>query len=175
MALDSIRAAMNKRGFTEYANERWSWGGTRPDDGAVVLCVWESTETTYDKTARTLRAQVTWGNKATDKNGRVASGVGERERHVEAIRNGARGLLLVGQRKNPGDLKEREWVCAADAKLWRIVAVEPTDADGITHVRAALEGGSWINSDGDFCPTESGKEITERLGTDGGVTPEHLP
>lgn len=169
MAFDGIRAAMEKRGFTEYANRRWSWGGVRPADGAVVLCVWEALETSYDKEDKILRAQVLWAD-ARNSAGRASSGVGERTRHVQAIRKGARGLLLVGHQADPNEKGERGWRCAADAPLWEIVLVEPPDAKGVTHVRALPQG--WnagrVNANGDFVMSAmSANSIVRAWGTDG--------
>jgi|HubBroStandDraft_4_1064222.scaffolds.fasta_scaffold00989_14 hypothetical protein len=71
-------------------NIRWSWGAVRPRDGAVFLLVWQDECKRVDK-----RLFVGLNTVAQSAETESLQGYQERVRHVEAIRNGARGYMLM--------------------------------------------------------------------------------
>lgn len=85
------------------ANVRWSWGSIR-SDGAIVLRVWQ------DRTMRhngALYVQLTHLEKYGDDRGADSLGYSERLKHVQLLRSGAKGYLVMCLAKDP-DASPRE-------------------------------------------------------------------
>ncbi|GAC1622379.1 MAG: hypothetical protein NVS9B10_06260 [Nevskia sp.] len=69
------------------ANTRWSWGAVRPNSNQVFLRVWADQIDETIPPAQVSILRVDWK--------RLTPGYKERERHVAALQNGAKGYGLV--------------------------------------------------------------------------------
>lgn len=68
------------------ANIRWSWGASNPQTNQLFLRVWDDQLNTLDGVERILLLAADWS---------PSPGYAERQRHVEALRNGAQGYGVV--------------------------------------------------------------------------------
>ena len=78
------------------ANQRWSWGSTRPD-GSVVLRVWQDSKEKIDDK---LHMMIAHDVKYTDNEENL--GYQERLGHIEQIKNGAKCFMVMCLAKDPG-------------------------------------------------------------------------
>lgn len=105
-------------------NNRWSWGGVRPTDGAIVLRVWQDQKRKIDgKWYMELTSHRRYLKNPSD------SGYAERLRHVELIKAGARTLMVMCEAKD--------------------IAAQPRDIKSFND-REVFVGGEIVESDGDW-------------------------
>ncbi len=77
------------------ANQRWSWGSTRPD-GSVVLRVWQDRKEKINDKWHMMVAHHEW---YTDNEKNL--GYQERLAHIEAIKSGAKCYMVMCLAKDP--------------------------------------------------------------------------
>ncbi len=78
-------------------NQRWSWGGVRPSDGAVFLRVWQDEGRKLDGSSYT---QVTFTKFFADNNSSL--GYAERLQHIESIRSGQPSYMIMCVARDTG-------------------------------------------------------------------------
>lgn len=101
------------------ANTRWSWGAVRPNSNQVFLRVWADQIDEISRPAQVLVLRVDWK--------RLTLGYKERERHVSALRSGAKGYGLICTAVDTGTIAARRIESFEDKYLLTLGSVSERD------------------------------------------------
>jgi hypothetical protein len=124
-------------------NNRWSWGGQRPSDGAVFLRVWQGLKRLKDGERYMLvDGKLRLPEDATN------LGYQERLRHLDAVRTGAKCYLVMRIARDP-DQRPRV--------IQDFHGEEVFENEGLFE----LDGSVWIKVGTRVAVSEVGKRSTE--------------
>ena len=116
----SINRFFQDRLGANVKNPRWSWGAIDPVSNRVFLRVWDDQ---IEQDGNGKRVQIYWKKPVIN-----SHGLGERLSHIEAIRNGAKGIGVVCRARHLNPRVARKIAGFQESPLLRLGRLTEDDA-----------------------------------------------